>query len=244
MSLLNFFQLCDLFKGMNLHWPQPVKDFIENVLSIFNFNIHMFHVHPECQLGVSFLTRVMSCPTKEAFKGVLHMIAYLYGQRHRGIRMRGERGAQLRAHCDASNNPDRSDKCKAQGGYIIFLGDSPVCWGSKKVSHVGQSAQHNEMMQIAVCSKAVTWIRFLLEEIGFTCHIIGPTVIENDNLGAVKLCRDDILTPANCYYDKDIFFAKEAFEREITWLDSIGVRSKDAARCAVRYCSLTLAAQG
>ena len=35
-----------------------------------------------------------------------------------------------------------------------------------------------------------------------------------------------------------------AFEREVTWLDSIGVRSKDAARCAVRYCSLTLAAQG
>ena len=172
--------------------------------------------YPECQLGVSFLTRVMSCPTKEAYKAVLHMIAYLYGQRHRGIRMRGERGAQLRAHCDASNNPDRSDKCKAQGGYIIFLGDSPVCWGSKKVSHVGQSAQHNEMMQVAVCSKAVTWIRFLLEEIGFTCHIIGPTVIENDNLGAVKLCRDDILTPANCYYDKDMFFAKEAFEREIT----------------------------
>ncbi len=29
VSLLNFFQLCDLFKGINLHWPKPVKDFIE-----------------------------------------------------------------------------------------------------------------------------------------------------------------------------------------------------------------------
>ena len=35
VSLLNFFQLCDLFKGINLQWPQPVKDFIENFLSIF-----------------------------------------------------------------------------------------------------------------------------------------------------------------------------------------------------------------
>lgn len=35
VSLLNFFQLCDLFKGINLHWPKPVKDFIESFLSIF-----------------------------------------------------------------------------------------------------------------------------------------------------------------------------------------------------------------
>jgi hypothetical protein len=54
VSLLNFFQLCDLFKGMNLHWPAPLVYFVERFLSIFNFNIHMFHVHPECQLSLTY----------------------------------------------------------------------------------------------------------------------------------------------------------------------------------------------
>ena len=169
--------------------------------------------YPECMLGVSFLARVMSCPTKEAYKGMLHMIAYLYGVRERGIRMSKQPGAQLLCYCDASNNPDRSDKCKAQGGYIVYLGDSPLVWGSRKVNHVGQSSSHNEFMQVCVAAKATTWIRFLLTEVGFGRHCSEPTILLNDNLAAVKLCRDDVLTPANCYYEKDLFFAKEAFER-------------------------------
>ena len=54
VSLITFFQVCDLFKSINLHWPYDVKQFIENVLSVFSFNIHMLHVHPECQLSLSF----------------------------------------------------------------------------------------------------------------------------------------------------------------------------------------------
>ena len=43
VSLITFFQVCDLFKTIRLHWPLDVRLFIENVLSVFSFNIHMLH---------------------------------------------------------------------------------------------------------------------------------------------------------------------------------------------------------
>ena len=59
VSLINFFQMCDLFKTISLPWPVSLKWFVENVLSIFNFNIHMFHVHPECQLSLTYTDKWM-----------------------------------------------------------------------------------------------------------------------------------------------------------------------------------------
>ena len=81
VSLLNFFQLCDLFKGMNLHWPGPLVYFVERFLSIFNFNIHMFHVHPECQLSLTYAEKwVLKMLSPILLVGLLfaqYMIRYL-----------------------------------------------------------------------------------------------------------------------------------------------------------------------
>ena len=40
---------------------------------------------PQTTLGINYLQRVMSQPTHEAFKAAMHMIKYLYENRHQGI---------------------------------------------------------------------------------------------------------------------------------------------------------------
>ena len=48
---------------------------------------------------------------------------------------------------------------------------------------------------------------------------------DGDNDAATSLCRTDLVTPANRYYDKFLFFSKEAFENHS--IDPARVDTKD-----------------
>ena len=77
VSLITFFQVCDLFKTIRLHWPLDVRLFIENVLSVFSFNIHMLHVHPECQMSLTYTEKWLLKMLLPAFLWILLYFQYL-----------------------------------------------------------------------------------------------------------------------------------------------------------------------
>ena len=60
----------------------------------------------------------------------------------------------LVAYVDASNKPDHTDS-KCQYGYAIMLAGGPIVTHSKKLSHVGLSAAHNEYMALQWCNRHV-----------------------------------------------------------------------------------------
>jgi hypothetical protein len=114
---------------------------------------------------------------------------------------------------DSSNRRDPKDGAKAVGGHIVFLCNGPLIWSSKKNSHTGQSSSHNEYMALAAATKATEWIRYLLMEMGLHAWVKEPTMMMGDNDAATTLCRNDIVTPANCYYDMLLYHSKQAFEQ-------------------------------
>ena len=81
---------------------------------------------------------------------------------------------------DASNKGDPSDG-KSQWGFVIFLFDGPISWGSKKHNHVGLSSTHNEYMALCQASKEVVWVRKLLKEVGYMKEDESPTPMIGDN---------------------------------------------------------------
>ena len=54
MSLVNFLQSIDLFRQLQLQWPKEIKDLILKVASVFNLNINILGVHPECSLHLEY----------------------------------------------------------------------------------------------------------------------------------------------------------------------------------------------
>ena len=54
MSLVNFLQSIDLFRQLQLQWPKGIKDFVLRVASLFNLNINILGIHPECSLHLNF----------------------------------------------------------------------------------------------------------------------------------------------------------------------------------------------
>jgi len=166
------------------------------------------NVYCECAVGVNMLCRQMAAPSEEALRCALHMVAYQYGARHQGIRYRRVDAPELVGYYDASNKLDPIDG-KAMAGHVIFLGHGPVEWRAQRLPHVGQSAQHNEYMELARATKAAVYLRQFIAEMGFDDWIKDPTVLLGDNDAATKLAREDIVSLGNRFYSKDIHYGKE-----------------------------------
>jgi hypothetical protein len=163
---------------------------------------------PECAVGVNMMSRQMLAPSEEAMKCAYHMIAYMYGARHQGIVYRKVETPTFIGYYDASNKPDPVDG-KAMAGHVLFLGHSPLEWRAQRLPHVGQSAQHNEYMELSRACKATIWLRQLLTEMGFGSWIKEPTVLLGDNDAATTLAHEDIVSLGNRFYTKDIHYSKE-----------------------------------
>ena len=87
---------------------------------------------PQTTLGINYLQRVMSQPTHEAFKAAMHMIKYLYENRHQGICFNENGEKTLRVYYDSSNKGDYTD---GNEELLIMIRPPPVNWlGSSEYS--------------------------------------------------------------------------------------------------------------
>ena len=137
------------------------------------------NVFPECQVGCSFLCRLMSHPSKQAWDAAIHMLTWLKEQRERGIKFSSGLNDVPIGFSDASNQSDPHDGL-CQAGFCIMFKGGPIVYQSKKLKHCSPSgaASHVEYMALGDCGKAVIWMRQLLAEVhmddlifnGTNCH--------------------------------------------------------------------------
>ena len=180
------------------------------------------NVFVERSLGVSFLCRLMSRPSEQAWDAALHMLKWLRQNKDKGICFKsGENDIPI-AFSDASNVEDPIDGL-VQAGHCVMLGGGPVIYSSQKLKHVAPTGatSHVEYMAINGCNRDVIWIRQLLHELRMYDMIEEPTILYGDNECANKLCKEDIITPGNKYIYLSYHFNKEVVEN-----GNVDVRSK------------------
>lgn len=168
-------------------------------------------VYPECLLGTSMLGRLMAAPTEEAWTAACHMMTYMTQHRTQGIRFTSSGNNAPIAFSDSSNKPDPTDG-KCQYGYSVQWQGGPVIACSKKLSHVGLSASHNEWMALHFTNRHVMWLRELLTEMELGEVVEQPTCVKGDNRAANLLCTEDIVTCGNQFLQLPFYFNKEVVE--------------------------------
>ena len=165
-------------------------------------------VFRECLAGTSMLGRVMSKPTKQAWDEAIRMMNYMYQNRKRGIRFRHDGNPVPIAFVDASNKPDPTDG-KCQYGYVHMWMGGPIIALSKKLSHVGLSAAHNEYMAMHWCHRCTTWMRDVLKDMGLADVVAAPTKTYGDNTAAITLSYEDVVTSGNQHIITPYHYNKE-----------------------------------
>ena len=165
------------------------------------------NTYPDAMYAVTQMCRLMSKPTSESWAIGLKTLKYMQHNVSRGIKFRSDGNATPICYYDSSNKADPNDS-KSQWGYVIFLFNGPIDWGCKKHNHVGTSSSHNEYMALSHATKAVVWLRQLLQEMGLNDMIKEPTPMLGDNDQATLISQEDIVTSGNKFYLLDYHYAK------------------------------------
>ena len=114
-------------------------------------------IKPECLYTMGQLCKVMSKPTEEAWKAVMHLIAYMYQHRHEGITFSSDGNHVPFFMTDASNKGDPIDSKRAYGYCAMWMG-GPIIAVAKKLDHSSSATAANEYMALSHSCKHAMWL--------------------------------------------------------------------------------------
>jgi hypothetical protein len=89
---------------------------------------------------------------------------------------------------DADWANDLADR-KSVSGFGFRVGRATISWASHKQACVTASSTEAEFVAASEAAKEAIWLRTLLENLGYKQQ--GPTAIDEDNHGAIKLSKND-----------------------------------------------------
>jgi hypothetical protein len=181
---------------------------------------------PDISFAVNCLCRHLHDPNPACFRALNHLIHYIAGTPHLGIKYQIGDSSTLRleeyfptsptgkdpslsAYSDASWGGEDCDSAKSQSGYIVYFGGGPIDWKSHLQPVIAQSSTESEQVAAHETARSVFYFRQLLEEFGKTQT--GTTVIWEDNQGCIAQSKN----PVNSSRSKHILL-KYHYLRDLT----------------------------
>jgi hypothetical protein len=139
----------------------------------------------------------MSNPGKEHKKLLKRLVRFVSGTTKHGLTFtRATEGVTklLLAYCDADWAGEVDKRRSTTGFGIMYLG-CLVAWQSRLQKTIAHSSTEAEYMALTECGRELTWWRLLLVELGEDVN--GPTLIYEDNQGAICLTQNPVKHGAN-----------------------------------------------
>jgi hypothetical protein len=158
--------------------------------------IYITKTRPDVAYSISNVARYMSSWGKEHFKAALRILRYLYTTREKKILLSSSRDQPfvISAYCDANYGDDREvvgldEKWKSQGGFIVYLAESPVSWRSRRHKSRSLSSMESEYMEASEAAKEVIFFRVLMKELNY--DMIEPTTMYEDNKACIAFSKNN-----------------------------------------------------
>ncbi|KAI5328680.1 hypothetical protein L3X38_028077 [Prunus dulcis] len=96
-------------------------------------------------------------------------------------------------------------------GYVVYLGNNPISWQSKKQTSVSRSSTEAEYKALAHSAFEVSWILQILKDMHF--FLAAPPLLHCDNLSALSLSSNPVFHSRIKHLDTDFHFAHERVQR-------------------------------
>jgi histone deacetylase 1/2 len=150
---------------------------------------YLTFTRPDICYAVNKVCQFMHSPTDGHWSLVKRIVWYLQGTASYGLHI--TRGSSLSLHgfTDADWAGSLDDR-KSIGGYLVYLGRTPISWKSGKQRPVARSSTEAEYKALADGIAEILWIRALLSNLHFSPDPI--TILWCDNLGATYLSVNPI----------------------------------------------------
>lgn len=170
------------------------------------------HSRPDLSNCVRELSKVNASSTEGNYKQLLREIKYVEQTKEKGLWFNNgevKEGWKLTCFVDSDWEGDKSSR-NSVTGWVIFLNECAIGWGSRGQKCVSLSSSEAEYVGITEISKDILYIRNLLEFLGRKVLEL-PIVVQCDNTGAIYLTgnRESRRTK---YMDTKYHFVREYVE--------------------------------
>lgn len=174
----------------------------------------MLGSRPDLARSVGVLSRFTHNPSLQHILGAKHVLRYLAGTIHYGLKFVSQPDLSLKAFSDADWGGHESRRSTT--GYVYTCAGSPISWSSKLQRTVALSTTEAEYYAISKAVKEGLWLHSLFKEMLGSCDIIDistagiPLSLFGDNKGAIDLAKKSSFTGQSKHID-----IRHAFIREL-----------------------------
>ena len=103
------------------------------------------------------------------------------------------------------------DDRKSTTAYIIFLGNNPISWRTRKQKVVARSSTEAEYRALATVASDMAWIQSLLNELGVKLR--DTPLLLCDNIGATQLSLNPVMHSKMKHIAIDLHFVQDFVQR-------------------------------
>jgi hypothetical protein len=166
---------------------------------------------PDITFAVQALGRHMQASSEEHIVAAKRVMRYLKGTVDMGIVYSGRCSdtRTIKGYCDSTWASDASTK-RSVTGYVYTLAGGAISWNSKLQPTVALSSTEAEYMAAAAATQDAIYLREFLASLHFVQD--GPTIIYEDNQGAIALSENPVHHKRVKHIDIRHHFVRERVE--------------------------------
>ncbi|WMV25538.1 hypothetical protein MTR67_018923 [Solanum verrucosum] len=155
--------------------------------------------------AVNLTSQFMQNPNSEHFHVVKRILRYVRRTVQLGLRLIAKSPLRLCRYSDA----DWGGCCttrQSTTGYTIYLGANCISWSSKKQHTVSRSSAEAEYRALASTAVEITWITYILKDIGAT--LTTTPILFCDNFSALYMTVNPALHARIKHVEMDYHFVR------------------------------------
>lgn len=189
----------------------PYRSAVGTILYLSN------KTRPDIAFATGFVSRHLEKPTKKDVQTVKRVVRYLKGTSNEGITFQKSGNIHLTAYADSDFAGDLETR-RSTTGYIIFLGNSPVCWASRRQQTVSVSTTEAELIAACDCVKELMYMINLLKEL---TDVTAQPILRVDNQGTIKLALGGSFSRRTKHIDIRYHFITEKLDEKLFKIEYI-----------------------
>lgn len=165
----------------------------------------------------------MQSPREPHLKAAYHVHRYLKQDPTLGVFISNKPDLTVNAYCD-SDWAACPDSRKSISGYLVFMGDSPISWKSKKQATVSLSSAEAEYRAIRQVVGALVWFERLLDELTVSCSL--PIHVFCDSQAAVHIAKNPVFHELTKHIEVDCHFVRNKLQHGLISLHHVSTMSQ------------------
>ncbi|KAF5443609.1 hypothetical protein F2P56_036153 [Juglans regia] len=190
-------------KGLTCDVPFPDPGHYRSIVGALQY---LTLTRSDLAFCVNFVSQFLHSPTMAHYKMVKRILRYLHGTLEIGIHFSSHSTLNLYAFSEA-DWAGCSLTRRSTTGYCIFLGSNCISWSAKKQNTISRSSSEAEYRAMASTTAEITWISFLLRDLGVT--LPAAPILFCDNLSALHMTANPVFHARSKHIEIDYHYVRE-----------------------------------